>query len=77
MGIEMKIAAIKIFQLRPELAKLMRCVSGATAVEYGLLAGLVAVGIAGGIGALAELVNAIFEMLGENTTAVADNIDAS
>jgi len=62
-------------QLPNTLARLANCASGATAVEYGLLAGLVAVGIAGGIGALAELVNAIFEMLGDNTAAVADNIN--
>jgi len=72
----MKPAAERKIQLPHTLTRLKHCVSGATAVEYGLLAGLVAVGIAGGIGALAELVNAIFDMLGDNTTAVADNINA-
>lgn len=58
------------------ITQLKLCTSGATAVEYGLLAGLIAVGIAGGIGVLADLVNGIFEMLGETTTTVSQNIDA-
>ncbi len=44
---------------------------GATAVEYGLLAGLVAIGLAGGLGALADLVNLLFEVIGDQTTEVA------
>lgn len=39
--------------------------SGATAVEYGLLIGLVAIGLAGGLGALADLVNLLFEFIGD------------
>jgi len=56
----------------------VRCVwlstTGATAVEYGLLAGLVALGIAGGLGVLADLVNMIFELIGTSVGGVADNI---
>jgi len=55
--------------------QLFNCVSGATAVEYGLLAGLIAVGIAGGIGALADLVIGIFTMLGETSVEVSENIE--
>lgn len=72
----MKVAAVRHNQLLLRLTRLANCASGATAVEYGLLAGLIAVGIAGGVGALAELVNAIFDMLGDSTTAVADNMNA-
>lgn len=50
--------------------------SGATAVEYGLLAGLIAVGIAGGIGALADLVNFMFEMIADETATVADTVSS-
>jgi len=45
-------------------------VRGATAIEYGLLAGLVAVGLAGGLGALSDLVNLLFEMIGDETANV-------
>jgi len=55
--------------------RLKRSVSGATAVEYGLLAGLVALGIAGGIGALADLVNALFDMIGETTSEIAGSLE--
>lgn len=52
-------------------------IRGATAVEYGLLAGLVAIGIAGGLGALADLVNLLFEVIGDEaadvTGAMTDN----
>jgi len=51
--------------------------SGATAVEYGLLAGLVALGIAGGLGTLADLVNALFELISGSTTEVAENVNAN
>ena len=58
------------------LRHLKRSASGATAVEYGLLAGLIALGIAGGIGALADLVVAIFTNIGENTQNVSDTVTA-
>ena len=54
--------------------RLIGNLEGATAVEYGLLAGLVAVGIAAGLGALSDLVLMIFNMLGDRTTEVADGI---
>ena len=49
---------------------------GATAVEYGLLAGLVAVGLAGGLGALADLVNMVFDLVADTTTQVAADMPA-
>ena len=48
--------------------------SGATAVEYGLLAGLVAIGLAGGLGALADLVNLLFDVIGDQTNDVAGSM---
>ena len=53
---------------------LWRDTSGATAVEYGLLAGLVAIGLAGGLGALADLVNLLFEVIGDQTNEVAGSM---
>lgn len=44
--------------------------SGATAVEYGLLAGLVAIGLAGGLGALADLVSLLFDTIGDEAAEV-------
>ncbi len=49
-------------------------VRGATAIEYGLLAGLVAVGLAGGLGALADLVNLLFEVVSDETADVASSM---
>lgn len=46
--------------------------SGATAVEYGLLAGLVAVGLAGGLGALADLVSLLFDTIGDEAAEVSN-----
>lgn len=48
--------------------------NGATAIEYGLLAGLIAVGLAGGLGALADLVNLLFEIIGDETAGVTDSM---
>ena len=48
--------------------------NGATAVEYGLLAGLVAIGLAGGLGALADLVNLLFDVIGDQTNEVAGSM---
>lgn len=50
---------------------------GATAVEYGLLAGLIAVGLGGGIGALADLVLLLFDILVERTDEVGATIPAT
>ena len=46
--------------------------SGATAVEYGLLAGLVAIGLAGGLGALADLVSLLFDTIGDEAAEVSN-----
>lgn len=46
--------------------------SGASAVEYALLAGFVAVGLAGGLGALVDLAALLFDIIGD---AVADAAD--
>ncbi len=54
--------------------ELKRDVRGATAIEYGLLAGLVAVGLAGGLGALSDLVNLLFEIISDETADVASSI---
>lgn len=50
---------------------------GATAVEYGLLIGLVAVGLAGGLGALADLVNLVFDMISTDVTTVSADVQAN
>ena len=47
---------------------------GATAIEYALIAALAAIGIAGGIGALAELVALVFELITNATRDAADTI---
>ncbi len=47
---------------------------GATAIEYGLLAGLIAVGLAGGLGALADLVNLLFDLIGDETAGVTNSM---
>lgn len=52
------------------LASLWKRTDGATAVEYGLLAGLVAIGLAGGLGALADLVSLLFEVIGDEAADV-------
>ncbi|NVJ97275.1 MAG: Flp family type IVb pilin [Alphaproteobacteria bacterium] len=59
------------------LSRLRSDISGATAVEYGLLAGLIAVGLMGGIGALSDLVNLLFEFVADETATVADGISDS
>lgn len=56
------------------LHKVWHRTDGATAVEYGLLAGLIAIGLAGGLGALADLVNLLFEVVGDETATVADSM---
>ena len=53
---------------------LRRDARGATAIEYGLLAGLVAVGLAGGLGALSDFVNLLFEMIGDETADVTSSM---
>ncbi len=52
------------------ITSLWKRTDGATAVEYGLLAGLVAIGLAGGLGALADLVSLLFEVIGDEAADV-------
>ncbi|MBO6504076.1 MAG: Flp family type IVb pilin [Kordiimonadaceae bacterium] len=58
------------FKLRVSLCAFCKNTSGATAVEYGLLAGLVAIGLAGGLGALADLVSLLFDTIGDEAAEV-------
>lgn len=58
------------FKLWAKLSAFGKNTSGATAVEYGLLAGLVAVGLAGGLGALADLVSLLFDTIGDEAAEV-------
>lgn len=60
--------------LKKTSRRLSQDIGGATAIEYGLLAGLVAVGLAGGLGALADLVNLLFDSISTETTDVAASI---
>ena len=61
--------------VRNQLSALKHNTVGATAVEYGLLAGLVAVGLAGGLGALSDLVNLLFENVGSEAAQVTTNLN--
>lgn len=54
------------------LVKVFSDTSGASAVEYGLLAGLVAVGLAGGLGELASLVAQLFDIVVEEVSSATD-----
>ncbi len=65
---------ITLSETRAFFLKVWCQTDGATAVEYGLLAGLIAVGLAGGLGALADLVNLVFEVVGDETASVADSM---
>jgi Flp pilus assembly pilin Flp len=62
--------------LRAWLAAMRRDTNGATAVEYGLLLGLIAVGVAGGYGALVDLVHLIFDFVNGETETVANSVAA-
>ena len=44
--------------------------TGATAIEYALIAALIAGGIAGGIGVLADLINLIFDTINNDVAEV-------
>lgn len=57
---------------RTQLLIFSKDTRGATAVEYGLLAGLVAIGLAGGLGALADLVSLLFEVIGDEAADVSN-----
>jgi Flp pilus assembly pilin Flp len=47
---------------------------GATAIEYGLIAALMALGIAGGIDVLADAVELLFDFLNRETAEVAASV---
>lgn len=61
--------------LQKHATLLYRETGGATAVEYGLLAGLAALALLGGFGALADLVHLIFDFIVDETTNVADSVN--
>jgi len=61
-----KTVAVKLRGLH---AAMWRDRKGATAVEYGLLIGLAALGLAAGWGAIGDLVHQIFAMLSDQTQA--------
>lgn len=71
----MQFTRIECYQLVKVLGRFRRDIDGATAVEYGLLAGLVAIGLAGGLGALSDLVNLLFENVGAETAQVTSNLN--
>ena len=50
---------------------------GAAAVEYALIVALAALGIAGGLGALAELIAIVFDMLVTVTAEARDGINTT
>jgi pilus assembly protein Flp/PilA len=59
---------------RPALARLLRDEKGATAIEYALLAGLIAVVI---IGAVASLGRELSGFYGDTNTTLVEEIDRS
>ncbi|KCB23823.1 Flp family type IVb pilin [Bordetella hinzii] len=54
-----------------QLSSFWRDEDGATAIEYGLIAGLVAVAIIGGLTILAGGLNSLFERINTELTSVA------
>ncbi|MEZ5937212.1 MAG: Flp family type IVb pilin [Hyphomonadaceae bacterium] len=51
--------------------------SGATAIEYGLIAALIAVAVIGGVSSLGSNANATFEKVAEKMDQSADAADAA
>jgi pilus assembly protein Flp/PilA len=51
------------------VARFVKDESGATAIEYGLIAAIVGVGIIFGLGQLQEGLNGLFSKVNENLTA--------
>jgi pilus assembly protein Flp/PilA len=49
-------------------ARFLKDESGATAIEYGLIAAIVGVGIIGGLGALKNSLNSMFNQVNSNLT---------
>ena len=70
-----KLFSIKNTAVMGKMVHFSKDTLGATAVEYGLLAGLVALGIAGGLGALSDLVNLLFENIGNETAQVTSSLN--
>ena len=60
--------------LRLEIRRFTGSQKGATAVEYGLIIGLMALGLAAGLGTLTDLVNDIFDLLVTSTQEAGDSI---
>jgi|GEM_PF-6585324 len=58
----------------PQIRQFFRSTSGATAVEYALLVGLIALGVGGGLTALADLVVGIFDLIVRETSDVATTV---
>lgn len=58
--------------IRQNMRSLERCDKGATAIEYALIVGLMALGIAAGIGTFADLVINLYDMLNTDVGAVSD-----
>lgn len=56
--------------------QLARSSSGASAIGYGLLAGLMALGVAGGFGALADLINQLFDIIINGADQVSETLDS-
>ena len=59
------------------LRKVTRNTAGATAIEYGLLAGLMAIGLAAGLGALGDVITLLFNKLETETETVESGLPAS
>ncbi|WP_312414872.1 Flp family type IVb pilin [Shinella sp.] len=53
-------------------ARLMKDESGATAIEYGLIAALISVALIAGAGALGDSLNETFSKLGDKMTTAVD-----
>ncbi|WP_262693066.1 Flp family type IVb pilin [Kordiimonas aquimaris] len=66
---------VKQLSIVRNLSYFRKSIDGATAVEYGLLAGLVALGIAGGLGALSDLVNLLFENVSNDAAEVTRSLN--
>lgn len=60
--------------MKAQLLKFWRDEEGATAIEYGLIAGLVAVAIIAALGVLSGGLNDIFSGIGEKLSDVGDKV---
>lgn len=65
---------MKLEQIKATIQQKIQCQSGATAVEYGLIIGLMALGLAAASGELATITNDIFNMIFQETDAVAQTV---